>query len=77
MRAEDWNKQETELEGWAVKITSYRIGDSYLTEVEAKDSGATVARGIAESAEASRRKALQSATERLQRTRRINLTIGG
>lgn len=77
MRAENWNKQETELEGWTVKITSYQIGESYLTEVAGKDSGAMVARGIAASAEESRQKAIENATDKLQRTRRVDLTIGG
>ncbi len=61
MRAENWNKQETELEGWAVRITSYQIGESYITEVAGTDSGAMVARGIAPSAEESRQKAVEGA----------------
>ncbi len=77
MRAEGWASEELELEGWAVKVTSYRIGQAFLTEVESCDSGVIIARGIAPTREDSRREAFETASRRLLRTRRIELTVGG
>jgi hypothetical protein len=78
MRAENWTRQELELEGWPVTLTSYRIADSYLTEIESTDSGASIARGIAATSEQSRKEAFETAIKRLIRTRRIaDMTVGG
>ena len=77
MRAENWNRQQTELAGWPVLVTAYRIGEKYITEVASTDSGACFARGIAETAEESRKGAFETASRRLQRTRHFDLTIGG
>jgi hypothetical protein len=77
MRAEAWSAEELELENWAVKITSYQIGKAFLTEVESRASGVTLARGIAPTKEDSRREAFAAAARRLLRTRRIELTVGG
>jgi hypothetical protein len=79
MRAEDWKKEELDLEGWPVKVTCYRIGDSCVTEIESSSSGATIARTMGKTQEAAKREALETATRRLLRTRRIDpgLTVGG
>lgn len=77
MRAENWERQQSEVAGWPVTVTAYRIGDKYITEVASLDSGACVARQIASSAEESRKGAFETASRRLQRTRRFELTIGG
>jgi hypothetical protein len=77
MRAEGWAAEELKWEGWDVKVTSYRIGNAFLTEVESRASGVTIARGIALTKEDSRREAFVAAARRLLRTRRIELTVGG
>jgi hypothetical protein len=77
MRAENWEKRELEIEGWPVKVTSYQLGDSYITEIEARASGSTVARAIAKTSADSWKEASEAARRRLLRTRRMNLTIGG
>ena len=77
MRAENFERTQTELAGWPVTVTAYRIGEKYITEVASTDSGATVARGIAETADESRKGAFETASRRLQRTRHFGLTIGG
>ncbi len=77
MRAENWDRRELEIEGWPVKVTSYQIGDSYITEIEASASGSTIARGIAKTSGDSWKQASEAAGRRLLRTRRMDLTIGG
>ncbi len=77
MRAENWDRRESEIEGWPVKVTSYQIGDSYITEIEASASGSTIARGIGKTSGDSWKAASEAASRRLLRTRRMDLTIGG
>jgi hypothetical protein len=79
MRAEDWKKRELELEGWPVMVSSYQIGDSYVTEVESTTSGATIARATRKTRAEAELEALETAAKRLLRTRRtdLGLTVGG
>ncbi len=79
MRAEDFRKHPRELEGWAVHVTSYRIGGHYLAEVEAVDSGVTFARATDEARDKAEERAVEKAVERLSRTRHadMDLTVGG
>ena len=77
MRAEDFRKQPLELEGWAVHVTSYRIGGHYLAEVEALDSGVTIARATGEARVTVEEDAIQKALQRLRRTRRVDLDLTG
>ncbi|MCU1291274.1 MAG: hypothetical protein JWP08_124 [Bryobacterales bacterium] len=79
MRAENWNKQEFELEGWTVKLTSYQIGQTQVAEVEAVASGAVIARSTDQLREQAEKTALENARKRLLRTRRtdFDLTVGG
>ena len=77
MRAENWQRIQAELAGWPVTVTAYRLGEKYITEIASTDSGACVARGIAESADESRKSAFETASRRLERTRHFDLTIGG
>jgi hypothetical protein len=77
MRAENWDRRELEIEGWPVKVTSYRIGESFVTDIESTDTGATIARGIAKTREESSQEAFETASRRVLRTRRFHLTIGG
>jgi hypothetical protein len=77
MHAENWRSENCELEGYAVRVSSYQIGIAYLTEIESIDSGSLVGRGVAGSFQESRRKAFAIASERLLRTRSFSLTVGG
>jgi hypothetical protein len=79
MRAENFSKQPLELAGWNVHLTSYRIGGHFLAEVEALDSGVTIARATAERRDEAEEEAVQAAVKRLNRTHRVDLdlTVGG
>jgi hypothetical protein len=79
MRAENWGKEELELEGWPVKVITYRIDDSFFTEIESSSSGAVIARSAGKVQQAVRSEAIETATRRLLRTRRLDLslTVGG
>jgi len=79
MRAEESLKQSLELEGWHVHLSSFRIGGQYLAEVEVESSGVTIARATDELRAIAEERAIESATKRLLRTRRVDLdlTVGG
>lgn len=77
MRAENWKKEETEIEGWPVTVTSYMLGKSWITEIATTSSGANVARSVGDTPEASRETAFSAATRRLLRTRRLPGMVGG
>jgi hypothetical protein len=77
MRAENWQRRELEIEGWPVKVTSYEIGDSYITEIEASATGSTIARATGKTSADSWKEASEAASRRLLRTRRMDLTVGG
>jgi len=79
MPAEDFQKQPLELAGWAVHLNSYRLGESYVAEVEAISSGVTVARANDSERAIAEEQAIETALKRLGRTRRVDLdlTVGG
>jgi len=79
MRAENWQSQTFELDGWSVQLTSYFISGLYVAEVEATSSGVTISRAAEASRDDAENRALEKALVRLQSTRRINLdlTVGG
>jgi hypothetical protein len=77
MHAEHWTTEDCELEGYAVRVSSYQLGIAYLTEIESIDSGTLVGRGVAGSFQESRQKALAIASQRLLRASYFNLTVGG
>jgi hypothetical protein len=79
MRAEDFQKHPLQLEGWLLNVTSYRIGERYLAEVEVLDSGVTIARAADEVRVKAEELVIEKALERLARTRRLDLdlTVGG
>jgi hypothetical protein len=77
MRAENLEKRDLEIGGWPVKVTSYQLGESYITEIEASATGSSIARSIAASSEESWKQASEAATRRLLRTRRMDVAVGG
>jgi hypothetical protein len=48
-----------------------------MTEIESRTSGSLIARGMSENCAQSRKQAFQSASQRLLRARRFDLTVGG
>ena len=67
MRAEHHQRRRRELAGWPVTVTSYRLGERYVCEIES--AGARLARAEGPTREASEDQALRSAAARLGRTR--------
>ena len=79
MRASNWQKEDVELDGWAVQLRSYAINDQYLAEVEVVSSGVTIARATETIRAEAERQALAKALQRLQASRQTpsGLMVGG
>ena len=65
MNAEQYLDETTELNGTAIHIISYKIGDEYHCHITNADPGATIARASGASREAARDAAVSKATQRL------------
>jgi hypothetical protein len=67
---EDYERRKDTLEGWEVRITSYRIGDTHYCHVDNVSPGATIARAEGKTKEEAEKAAVKAARERLGQTRR-------
>ncbi|HEY7305921.1 MAG TPA: hypothetical protein VH601_17485 [Bryobacteraceae bacterium] len=73
-----WERLEVEIEGRQVVLISYRIGKSYLVQIEACDSGELIARATGKTLFETQIEALNTAATRLGSTvRNLELTVGG
>jgi hypothetical protein len=70
LKPEDYSEQELEIEGWPVKVTSYKLDGEYKCSVDNVSPGAWIARTSAATKQQAEEKALAKAKERLGRTRR-------
>lgn len=70
MNVEEHRELKMEIAGWAVHLTSYRIGETYHCTVDNVSPGAAVARASASTRAEAERIAVEKAVERLSRTKR-------
>jgi hypothetical protein len=71
MRAEVYGERRVAVNGWEVRLSSYRLGDAYHCQADNVSPGARLARATAPSRDAAEQAALARATELLARTRRL------
>jgi hypothetical protein len=70
MKVEEHRERQIEIEGWPVKLTSYRIGETFHCTADNVSPGANIARTTGATREEAENKAIERATERLGRTKR-------
>ena len=70
MKAEEFSITNLELAGWPVRITTYRIGETWHAKADNVSPGANIARAKAEGREQAQDKVIARASERLGATRR-------
>lgn len=70
MKAESFSVTELELAGWPVRVTSYRIGETWHAKADNVSPGANIARARAAGREQAEGKVIERASERLGATRR-------
>lgn len=71
--AEGYQARELEVEGWPVRVVSYKLATRWSCRVDNVSPGATVARGMGDSREEAESDALGRATVRLKLTRRVEV----
>jgi len=70
MKAENHSERRIEIDGWPVRLTSYRIGDTFHCTADNVSPGAAIARCSGLSAREAEENAMARAKELLQGTRR-------
>ena len=70
MKAEDYSEKKLQVDGWEVRLTSYRVGNTYHCKADNVSPGANLARVEAATREEAEQKALARAKELLARTKR-------
>lgn len=62
-----------EIDGWPVRLTSYRVGDQYICQADDVSPGACLARISASTAEEAESEAISKARRLLGKTRRYSV----
>ncbi|MBV9761390.1 MAG: hypothetical protein JO340_12560 [Acidobacteriaceae bacterium] len=68
--AQGFEERVVEIDGWPVRLTSYRIGDKFICQADNVSPGACLARMSAESASEAESQALSKARHLLGKTKR-------
>ena len=68
--AAQFQERQIEIDGWSVRITSYRVGEKYVCQADNVSPGACLARFSAASAEEAETQALSKAKHLLSKTKR-------
>ena len=71
MRAEEYSTRIQELDGWKVRLTSYRLGNTYHCTADNVAPGAWIARAQGATREEAESRASERARQLLGRTRRM------
>ena len=71
MKAEEHQTRNMEIEGWMVRLTSYKLGDEYHCTADNVEPGAWLARTKGATREEAENAAIAKATQLLGRTRRL------
>jgi hypothetical protein len=70
MKAEEYSERKVQVDGWEVKLTSYKLDNKYHCTADNVSPGANLARVQGETREEAEQKALARAKELLARTKR-------
>ncbi len=70
MRPEEYSERKLDINGWPVRVTSYRLGNEYIATVDNVSPGANLARRKGATREEAEAQVLERAREMLVRTRR-------
>jgi hypothetical protein len=70
VKSEYFKERQIEIDGWPVKLTSYRLGEKYICQADNVSPGACLARFKAVSPEDAEAQAISKAKHLLGKTRR-------
>ena len=69
-KATEYQEREIDLNGWPVRITSYKLGDQYVVQADTVSTGARLARFQADTLKNAEEQAISKAKHLLSKTRR-------
>ncbi len=70
MKAEGFAERQLEVNGWQLRLTSYKLGEAFHCTADNVSPGAWLARTTGVTSEEAEQKAVDVARDRLGRTRR-------
>jgi hypothetical protein len=71
--SQNFQERQIELEGWPVRLTSYRVGAKYVCQADNVSPGACLARFTAETPQKAESQAIAKARHLLSKTHRHNV----
>ena len=71
LKSEDFRETQQELDGWAINIVSYRVGEKFYCTIDNVSPGARFARAEGPTRETAESAALEKAAKYLKQTRRM------
>lgn len=72
-KAEQFQERQIDLDGWPVKLTSYKVGEKYVCQADNVSPGACLARFSAATAEEAESQAISKARHLLGKTKRRDI----
>jgi len=72
MEPSEHSERKLELAGWPVRLTTFKLGDTYHCTVDNVSPGARIARTEGKTKEEAEQKATEVAERRLARTRKMS-----
>lgn len=70
MKPEEYSERTIEIDGWPVRLITYKLEGKYHTKADNVSPGANLARIVADTKEDAENKAIEKARELLSRTKR-------
>ena len=70
MKTEEYSEITVEIDSWPVRLTTYKLGDTYHCKADNVSPGAALARTTGATREEAEQKALDRARQLLSHTRR-------
>jgi len=69
MKPEEHSERQIELAGWPARLTTYKLGEIYISKVDNVSPGANIARAEGVTREEAESKVMEIAQNRLGRTK--------
>lgn len=73
-KAEHFQERQIEIDGWPVKLTSYKVGDKYVCQADNVSPGALLARFSEGTPEEAESQAISKARHLLGKTKRRDIS---
>lgn len=73
VKTEQFQERQIDIDGWPVKLTSYKVGDKYVCQADNVSPGACIARFSAPTAAEAESQAISKARHLLGKTKRRDI----